>query len=208
MTSGDWIALGGDLLVVVSLAVTGIVYRSQSVASRMEQVDAALAALRSVREGMSKWGDQHFGGDGYSPERAEERAQGDYDDIMRLSYYQNFRVPTEPLTSLVQYPKGGSCISRETMIATHIALWKLGIFNQLVQQQTQFNALYLSQAQSFSQPEREAMAKAARGISVMIHRDAIGDAGWYRNLMNSIDTDIAALEARRGQRWWERRGPR
>jgi hypothetical protein len=205
MTPGDWIAFGGDLLVLAGLGLTYVVYRRQRFDSNAQQVRSAIAVLRAVREGMSPWGDMHFGGKGYTADSANVRAQDDYRAVKAGGYGQNFRVPTEPLTTLIQQPGEGAFIRRETIAAANIALWRLGVFNQLVQQQTDFNALYLSQGQALSDEQREALADAARNISVMIHRDAIGDASWYRGLMKAIEENIADLERRLERKWWSRR---
>jgi hypothetical protein len=205
MTNGDWIASAGDLLVLVGLGLTYVVYRRQSFDSYTRQVRSAVAVLRAVRNGVSLWGDQHFGGDGYTAETAWKRAQDDYVAVKAGTYSQNFRVPVEPIVALIQQPGEGRFINRATIEAANIALWRLGSFNQLVQQQTDFNALYLSQGQALGDEQREELAKAARQISMMIHESAIGDAQWYRNLMRVIETNIHDLERLLPGHWWHPR---
>jgi hypothetical protein len=122
------------------------------------------------------------------------------------SYYQNFRVPTEPVVSVIEQADKG-WIHRKTIEAANLALWRLGIFNQLVQQQTDFNAAHLSEFgdPSTTSAHRNTLANAAKKVSNMIHGDAIGDTRWYPNLITEIDRNIQALEQRK-KRWWSRRG--
>jgi hypothetical protein len=52
------------------------------------------------------------------------------------SFQENFRVPTDPLVSLIMQPGEGRFVSRSTIEAANIALWRMGQFNQIVQEQT------------------------------------------------------------------------
>ena len=201
----DW-AFVGDILVSIGIVVAAMVYRLQRVTLERQQIDATLAALHSVRKGMGVYGEAHFGGDGYSQEAADVRANQDYELVKKGSYYQNFRVPTEPIASLIQQREGW-LVSRGTIEAANIALWRVGTFNQLVQQQADFNAHHLSEFNDkrLDVVQRESLAIAARNISMMIHHDAIGDAKWYHRLMAAIDLNVKVLETRRQLKWWNRR---
>ena len=135
------------------------------------------------------------------------RAQQDDDSVMGGSHCQNFRVPTEPIASLIQQSGEGWLISGETIAAANIALWKIGIFNQLVQQQTDFNAFHLAEFShvNLDLTRRNALAQAAWRLSVTIHQYGIGDASWYRRLMTALDHNVEALEKRKLRKWWSRR---
>jgi len=204
--SVDW-AFIGDVLVLVGILVAAGVYLRQRFDSDLRQIDATLAVLHSVRRGMAEYGDMHFGGHGYDREAATTRSQIDHDCIMDGIRYQNFRVPTEPVISLIQQPEEGWFISRETLEAANIALWRIGQFNQMVQQQTDLLANSLPGITNKKLPihQREALAEAARKISFTIHFVTIGDSGWYHQLMDSIDQNVETLQDRRRRKWWSRR---
>jgi hypothetical protein len=156
---------------------------------------------------MSTWGDLHFGGTGYNEETARTRAQLDHDAVIHGSHSQNFRVPTEPITSLIEQSETGWLISGETIAAANVALWKVGIFNQLVQEQTDFNVLHLAEFSDMNidTSQRHQLAEAAWKLSMSIHQHGIGDASWYRDLMGALDRNIETLEGRRVRKWWSRR---
>jgi hypothetical protein len=203
MKYDDGWAFWGALVVLVSVGVAIIIYWRQRLVSKRR----VLATLRAVRDGMIKWkaergwGDRHFG-TAYSEPEAETRARQDFDAIMEKTYAQNFRVPTEPLAALIQRPD--ALITSGTVEAVNIALWRIGVFNQLVQQQTDFNARHLAEIIHSNLPDerRRDLAEAARRISVMLHRDAIGDASWYQDLKAALTANIETLESR----WWTKPG--
>ena len=121
-----------------------------------------------------------------------------------------FVVPTEPLEHLARASPRTGFISVETVSAANVALWRLQVFNQLVGQQTLFNALNAAEITNRSlDPERKAaLAEAARGMSFTVHRHGIGLAnapgGWYRNLKEALSSDIAELERLERRPWWRR----
>jgi len=158
-----------------------------------------LIAVRSV----NPYGKDHFGGKGYSAQAAEDRANLDRDQIMNYSYFQNFQVPPEPIASLIQNAGSGWPLNIETVEAANNALWRITTFNQLVQQQTNFNAAHVSEFldKTLDIERRQALAKAGRAISVMIHGSAIGDTQWYPRLITALDRNIQELEQRK-TRWW------
>ena len=86
-----------------------------------------------------------------------------------------FVVPTEPLEHLARAAPQTGFISVETVSAANVALWRLQVFNQLVGQQTLFNALNAAEITNRSlDPERKAaLAEAARGMSFTVHRHGI-----------------------------------
>jgi hypothetical protein len=207
MTLGDVAVVCGDGLVIVGFGLTYVVYRRQRFDSEEREVVSTLALLHAVRDGMSTWGDLHFGGTGYNEETARTRAQLDHDAVIHGSHSQNFRVPTEPITSLIEQSETGWLISGETIAAANVALWKVGIFNQLVQEQTDFNVLHLAEFSDMNidTSQRHQLAEAAWKLSMSIHQHGIGDASWYRDLMGALDRNIETLEGRRVRKWWSRR---
>jgi hypothetical protein len=87
-----------------------------------------------------------------------------------------------------------------------VALWQLGVFNQLVQQQTAFYGAHMAEIndENLSQSDRLALAKAATAQAYMLHGRGIGNAGandgWYRRLTNQVEKNASDL--RRAARWW------
>ena len=65
-------------------------------------------------------------------------------------------------------------------------------FNQLVQQQTDFNLLHAAELPTLQGDQLEHLAAAAMRISEHIH-GAIDDADWYHSLKTAIDHNIAEL---------------
>ena len=206
----DWAAFGGDVLVFVGLGVTYGVYRNQAFNSVMQRVDSTLAILLAVRNGVTPWGDLYFAG-GYDNDSAARRAEQDHAAVMAHGYAQVYRVPAEALYELVQGSSdGGPLVSRKTIEAANVALWSIGVFNQLVQQQSDFNAVHQADIsdESLSPTCREALAKAAEKMSVFIHLRGIGDVTWYAELKTAIDENIRQLETTKSKRWWHRRALR
>jgi hypothetical protein len=193
-TTGDWLVLVGDLIVLATLFVTYLIYLRQASASDERDIDSVLGMLRAVRSGIEPWGKEYFRR-GYDDDAAAKQSERDADLVRTNNYYQVFSVPTEPLAAIIEHPEEGWLIDTDTIEAANIALWRLRVFNQLVQQQTDFNAYYLPEIYdgTLSQPRREALAAAAGQISRMIHGRGIGDASWYRDLMDSLDRNIERL---------------
>jgi hypothetical protein len=111
-------------------------------------------------------------------------------------------VPREPLVALVNSPSAGDLIAVETVETASLALYWVGVFNQLVQQQTDFNARHLAEIRD-ARIEEERLAAIGRGayeISHMVHATGIASAnaegGWYRRLSEAVETNIADLEKR------------
>jgi hypothetical protein len=154
MTLGDW-------LVLIGLVVTGLIYWRQTFASRRRDVISTLDTLEAVRSGMVAWGDFYFA-NGYDATSAQKRAQQDFDLVMGGAYAQVFLVPTEPLTALIEHPQ---LIRKETIEAANVALWQMGVFNQLVQVQADFIAQHVAEIRDakLPRPRREALARGARG---------------------------------------------
>ena len=185
-----------DILVVGSVAVALAIYWQQQRGSIRRQRESTLAHLRGVRVAMKAWADGFFG-TSYAGDAATDRAELDFNTIMSSGdYFLNFRVPTEPVVSLIQPPGDAWPINSETVEAASVALLRMTVFNQLVQQQTDLHVLH---AAELKRPDIDDQAKlpialAARRISENIHADAIGDANWYQNLIEALDANILDLE--------------
>jgi len=213
VTAGDDLALAGDVLVLVGLLVTWVVYRKARDDAAQRDREAALGSLLGVWATMTEstspagtppsdrehgaptpWGELYFGG-GYTEESARARAQQDYDAISKRSYAQVFEVPTEPLAALVASPFAGTLIGNETIEAAQVALWQIGVFNQLVRQQTDLNSRHLAEIADPELPEsrRHAVAQGAWWVSFMLHASAIGDARWYARLKGELAQNISLL---------------
>jgi hypothetical protein len=145
--------------------------------------------------------------DGYNPQVAKLRAKKDYEAVMTFSYNQNFRVPTEPVISVIQQAEQG-WLTRMTIEADNVALWRMEVFNQLVQQQTDFNAAHLYQILNgggMSPNDRAALANGAQRISETIYV-GIGNTRWYPRLIDQIEQNIDILQHENDKGWWTRRG--
>ena len=203
ITAADWIAIVGDLSVTVGLAVTLFVYIRQRAESFELIRQSAIATLRGVRNGIAPWGPAHFSTD-YSGQVGLNRARLDHDQIMQHGYMQNYLVPTEPLVAIIEQRDEGRFIDVATIEAVNVALWRIGQFNQLVQQQTDFNARHAAaiSGSEISQQERQAIALASERISVEIHGIAIGDSRWFATLMSRLNENASAVEAIGRRRWW------
>jgi hypothetical protein len=201
VTLEEKLVLAGDILIFLGFGVTGIVYWLQSAATARRDVAAALAVLLAVKDGMP-WGDSYFA-QSYVGEDVDNRARQDFMTVQSGNYAQIFHVPTEPLTTLVANPAAGDLIPRETMEAVNVALWQIGVFNQLVDKQTDFNARHLAEIRDDSLPpeRREALANAAYSLSHMLHGSGIGDGEWYATLKRELDANVAQLESRRVRSW-------
>jgi|GEM_PF-3639355 len=87
------------------------------------------------------------------------------------------------------------CPGRGSIEAVNIALWRIDCFNQIVQQLADFNVLHAAEIadRDLPQPRREAIARAARAISTMLHLGGIGDASWYSDLKAAMEKNIDDL---------------
>jgi len=203
-TTGDSGAFVGDLLVFAGLVIALAVYLLQRATAAEQVRQSALAILQSAKNGIDKWGGRHFAAD-YTKDEAAERTKLDYDQIMAHGYYQNFVVPTEPLVVVLQQSDVGSHIKTPTIEAINVALWHMNQFNQIVQQQTDFNARHSADVMGdeISDSRRVAIATAARRISRDIHAVIIGDGSWYRELIAELERNLRGLESRGKCRVWE-----
>lgn len=195
----------GDALALLGLALAVLLYEAQRIVERRREIGAAIQLLDAVSKGIQPWGDLYFGGGGYDEDGAKEHARTDYQQVMEKHYNLVFRVPAEPLVALIGSPAAGGLIGETTIQLANATLWQIGVFNQLVQQQTDFLANHLAEISDETLPRarREALANAAGSISSMLHRNGIGDAVWYVAFMEQLRANRMEL-ARRARRWWTR----
>jgi len=184
--------VASDGLVVLGFGVVWLFYRKQKRDSKRQMQKAALDHLRGVKAALDAWYDDFFSAS-YAGSVAGERAHGDYLKIMKFGVYvQNYRVPIEPVSSLIQ-PTGGTwSFSPETVRAANVALFRMTFFNQLVQQQTDFNRQHAADLRRFNE-RRTPIAQAAERISEHIHA-VIDNAKWYKELDDALATNIQQLE--------------
>jgi hypothetical protein len=210
----------GDALTLVGLAVAVFFYALQRASDRRRDVESALGLLRAVRHGMGEtvgnekgWAAVFYGST-WTGDALDERAQEDYDAVMKGGYNQVFetRVPSAPLEALIVAPGAGGLIAPETIQAANHALYQVGVFNQLVRQQTEFWRQHLAEIadRNLEDSRREAIARAAKAQSRMLHASGIGAAGspggWFSALTTAVDVNISTLEAQVASRWWGHRG--
>jgi len=193
--AGLLIALVGVVAAFVGIRAAYHIYRSQQRDAINEQRQATLAHLKGVKAAMEAWAKDYFD-TSYAGAAAKDRAELDFNAIMQGSYFQNFRVSPEPVASLLQPPGEAWPIDSETITVASIALLRMGQFNQLVQQQTDFNALHAAEIrdEALGDNRRLAIAKSGRRISEIMHGDVIGDAKWYKGLMKALDKNIQDLD--------------
>jgi hypothetical protein len=151
------------------------------------------------------WGDKYFGCP-YSDSDVAAHARVAYVAISERRYSQVFVVPTEPLATLLGSAAAGRWISEQTVEAANVALWRIGVFNQLVDQQTDFNSRHLAEFRDdkLSPPRREVLAKSAEALSRMLHGEGIGDAEWYQELKRQLAANIKSLDALGTRSRWKR----
>ena len=203
-------ALIGDLIVLIALLSTYVIFRVQQRTSENLEIDSTISALNGVLHGMGEWGKFHFEG-GWAGEKAVSRTRLDYDKIMGtyegdppgFKVPQNYRVPKEPLVALVEHSESLALLDVETLKIANEALRRVEIFNQLVQMQTDFNMLHFHEIldAGLNPHQREQIARSSERLALWIHR-AIDDADWYNELMTAMDGNVAGLKLRKRKHWW------
>ena len=204
-----------EIITAVAFVFAWVVFRYERYAAWQAEVKAAHGILRALHHGMVQgltpnqavgWGQIYFS-TVYTPEVALRRAVETGRAIERRRVDQVFLVPTEPLERLATVPPRWELIRPETVAVANFALWRVKAFNQLVQQLTDFNTAHLHEIRdSNTAPERRrVLASAASLVSLMLHRDGIGDAwapgGWYRALIERVSVNIGDLMELEGWSW-------
>jgi hypothetical protein len=190
-----------DALALAGLALAWLVYQLQRRTEDEGVRTTAHDALAATRDGLASWSGAYFDGPGYTAVTAAARARLDRDMILeKHSYNQVLRIPTEPLAALILSPEK-SHVTRQTVKAANFALWRFGVFNQLVQQHTDFNARHAAEIvdTSLTENRRRTLADAAFTSATMIHLDGVGNTDFYRELESALEENIEALKPRK---WW------
>ena len=205
----------GAALALLGLAFGWALYRLERTASRRRDIDAARSSLHALQRGVfssddeSGWGDLYFV-HGYDDAGALERAAQDAEAILGNGFNQVFVVPAEPLLVIAASPSAGDLISDETIRCANFGLWKIGVFNQLVQAQTEWNVRHLVEINDRETPalRRNALAQAAVSLSHLLHLQGIGqpniEGGWYYRLKSAVQRDLDRLTRERSQVWTRR----
>jgi hypothetical protein len=157
-------------------------------------------------EGWGKWFFSNVYGDAEANAVASEHANLVREPLK--GHHQVFVVPREPLVALVTNQAAGDLISDSTVESASLALYWVGVFNQLVQQETDYNALHLAEIRGevISGADREGIARGVFSISQMIHGTGIARAaqqdGWYQRLTHDVRRDVDRLSAQVARPWW------
>ena len=208
------LVLIGDVVVIVGVFVAYWIYHKQDRRADIQRQKSTLAHLEGVRDALRDWHDNFFNTP-YKGQAADDRAELDFNLVMRGGYMTNYRVATEPVASLIRPAAGIEPYSRKTVRAANIALSRMTVFNQLVQQQTDFVAFNTVELRRLSRQQpvtlhsllaaldsppmpdddpRRPIAEAARSISSQLH-GVIDDASWYLELRAALDENIDELTA-------------
>lgn len=181
-----------DILLILGFAVAiGIYVATQRTATRQRRA-STMAHLKGVKATMTAWGDSYFT-TGYVGTAVQDRAKLDYNRVLQGGSTQNYKAPTEPLVTLMQPPGDGWPIEQRTVVAAGVALQRMTVFNQMVEQQTDFNARHATEFGIDDATRRQRLAEGADRISQRIHT-VIGDRAWYLELVAALDANIALLE--------------
>jgi hypothetical protein len=205
----------GLVLAAAAIAAAWIVFRLDREAQRQASVRDALARLVAVQKGMVEgegelagWGERYFS-TVYDEDGAIKRARrtGELTSKKR-AIDQVFVVPPEPLQSLaatVGSERG--LISERTLVAANFALWRVHVFNQLVDQLSRFNARHVAEIKdkATTPTRRRVLARASVALSKMLHGEGIGRAnaegGWYRELKSAVSENVDTLHDQQRFSW-------
>ena len=182
-------------LIAVAFVVAWLTFRLERASARRREIAAAQAVLVAVRRGLvlgmpglgeeyQGWGRLYFAKT-VSGATALEAGSTARELVERGSSYQAYRVPVAPLERLAAAHGAGTLVSEETVLAANLALWRVGVFNHLVEKQTSFNVAHAAEIADGRTPSerRRAISLAAGGITTALHLDGIGRAadegGWY-----------------------------
>ena len=217
-----------EIITAAAFALAWLAFRYDRQRRWHAELDAARDVLRSVHHAMVQgltpgqavgWGQIYFSTiytDAVASRRAEETRRA----VRERRLDQVLVVPTEPLERLATATPHPGLVEQSTVAVANFALWRVHVFNQLVNALTNFNAANAAEIIDAGTPggRREALAGAAAGLSYMLHRDGIGEAwaagphgadGWYRALVSAVIGNINDLEeTQRSARWrWAHEWP-
>ena len=205
-------------MTALALAVAWFAFRVERASSRRRDIQAARAALVAVKRGMVEgrpaggdpyfgWGTIYFGNE-YNAVTAYNAGLDAARLVEQGGSYQVFAVPSAPLERLATAGGVGDLISEETIFAANFALWRVGVFNQLVEKQTAFNVQHAAEISDDSLPAgtRKAISLAAQELNIALHLDGIGLAarpdGWFGGLTAAVNDDVARLDSMAATPWW------
>jgi hypothetical protein len=199
---------------IAGLAAAWLLYRLERAATRRREITAARAVLVGLWRGMVDgyggrpgWGELYFTTN-YTDEAAAKSGKSMAEDVLRTRRSQVVVVPTGPLEALIASAHAGDLISEATIYFANIGLWHLEVFNQLVVQQSHLLAQHLVRIldERLGERRRSLIANAIGSQATVLHRRGIGDpftdGGWYRQLKESLQSDIARLDAELRKRWY------
>jgi hypothetical protein len=211
-------ALVGLFLTTVAIALAWLLYRLERMDARHRDLDGALAVVRGVKHGMVDgigddvgWAENYFA-TVYTPGGEELAARVDdaSASIKRNRWaMQVFPVPLAPLELLVSPPATAGHISDETVFTSNVGLWRVGVFNEFVRMQADFNARFITEIRDehLDDDRRLALIQGAAWIAEQIHLYGIGPAnvegGWYARLKRALDGDIDRLTADRSKGFFD-----
>ena len=200
-----------EVLTAGAILLAWFVFRYDRHGRQRDAIEAADGTLRAVHYGMVQgltpgqpgWGQGYFSHD-YTESAALERAGETHTTVMQRGMDQIFVVPTEPLARLATSSPQEGLIDAKTVAVAHFALWKVHVFNQLVRQLTDFNAMHGAEIQSqATDPARREellqrpclsltvctnMASGGRGRSSRLAGGGAGTAHWSRRLAETCAT--------------------
>jgi hypothetical protein len=201
------------LFTASAVVLAWLTFRLERGASRQRDRAAALAVLRAVQQGIVEglpgqrgWGEFYFATI-YDSRETQRRALETRGMVEKHGWDQVFVVPTAPLELLATSNHGG-LISEETVFAANLALWRVEIFNQLVQQQAMFNAVHAPEIldRNTTGDRLTILGIVAGNLSQGIHADGIGRAnaegGWYDRLKKAVAADVERLGEAAQEPWW------
>lgn len=210
-----------QILTAGAFLLAWFVFRYDRHGRRRDALEAAEGTLQAVHYGMVQgltqaqavgWGQLYFYNE-YDQLGAQARAQQTYDTVMNGAFDQIFVVPIEPLARLATSPPQEGLIEAKTVATANFALWRIHVFNQLVNQLTEFYSTHGDEigSEATGQARREELAAAARQLSYVIHHYAIGwswsaregqGEGWYGVFVRALGANMRDLYfARREHRW-------
>jgi hypothetical protein len=206
-----------DVLAVAALVLAWFIFRLERHSRWRATIEAAYGSLRAVQHGIVEGptsvrpgylsvlpGHLYFL-NGYTQAAAQARANQTHAAVTAGGLDQVFVAPTEALAKLATSAPHEGLVSYKTIAVANFALWKVHVFNQLVQQLTDFNTAHAAELEGASPARLKEIANAAASLSRQLHGIGIGESwnlstgerGWYGALVDAIDENMKALETER-----------
>jgi hypothetical protein len=205
-------------VIAATYVLAWLIFRRERAASRRHDVTAVRAVLLAVQRaivlGIPELGDEYQGwgrlyfARAWNGSTALQAGDTARKLVERGGSYQAYRIPVASLERLATPAWAEGLLSEETVFAANFALWRVNVFNQMVEKQTSFNVAHAVEIADgkTSAGRRQAISLAAREINIALHLDGIGlasgDGGWYRRLMEAVAADVRRLDRMRESAWW------